>query len=211
MSKTSVLVVSLLTAVGLSLAAQVQISIIDFAFSPDSVVINTGDSVKWTNNGTVPHTSTSGVSGVWDSLWDSGDITPGGGTFVHGFPASGKFRFFCRHHWSLGMKGVVVVGTGSGAKEAPAGNPVGLKLAASPSPFRTSTTISYLLPKLGPATITVMDAEGRVVRTFSIAHPASSVSWDGGDDVGRTQLAGVYFIRLSTTLGTMNAKVLLQR
>ena len=210
MSRISILVVALLTAAGLSLAVQVPVSIVDFAFSPDSVQLNPGDSVRWTNNGTYTHTSTSGVNGVWDSLWDSGDLVHGA-SFVHGFATDGTFPYFCRHHYLSGMKGVVVVGTGSGASESPEGTGVGTKLAAFPSPFRSNTTISYLLQKPGLAAISVADATGRVVRMFSATRGASSLSWDGRDDAGRVLSPGVYFVRLSTASGAINAKVLLQR
>jgi len=183
---------------------------IEYAFQPDTVRIGPGDSVIWTNNGAFLHSSTSGVSPVWDSLWESGEMAHGA-TFVHGFAADGTFPYFCRHHYLSGMKGVVVVGTGSGASESPDEAGVGPKLTSFPSPFRSSTTISYLLPKPGPAAIAVVDATGRVVRTLSVADRASSVSWDGRDDAGRALITGVYFVRLSTTSGTMNAKVLLQR
>jgi plastocyanin len=204
------LVVALLTAVGLSLAVQVPVSIVDFTFSPDTVRVNAGDSVTWTNNGAFLHTSTSGVSGVWDSLWDSGDLAHGA-SFIHGFPADGTFQYFCRHHYLSGMKGVVVVGTGSGTNESPYGTGFGLKLAAFPNPFRSSTTISYLLPRPGPAAISVVDAAGRIVRALASARGASSMAWDGRDDAGRVLSTGVYLVRLSTASVTMNAKVLLQR
>jgi plastocyanin len=210
MSRVSVMVVALLTALGLSLAAQVPVSMIEYAFQPDTVRINPGDSVIWTNNGAFLHTSTSGVSPVWDSLWESGDMAHGA-TFVHGFAADGTFPYFCRHHYFSGMKGVVVVGTGGGASESPDGTGVGPKLTAFPSPFRNRTTIGFLLPKHGPAAIAVVDAAGRVVRKLSIALRASSVSWDGRDDAGGALSPGIYFVRLSTVSGTMNAKVLLQR
>ena len=68
MSRISVTVLALLTAVGLSLATQIPVSMIEYAFQPDTVRINPGDSVIWTNNGAFLHSSTSGVSPVWDSL-----------------------------------------------------------------------------------------------------------------------------------------------
>jgi len=199
-----------MTAVGLSLATQIPVSMIEYAFQPDTVRINPGDSVVWTNNGAFLHTSTSGVSPVWDSLWDSGDLAHGA-SFVHGFTADGTFPYFCRHHYFSGMKGVVVVGTGVGASESPDGIGGGLKLATFPSPFRGSTTISYLLTKPGPAAIAVVDAAGRVVRAFGATRGASSLSWDGRDDVGRALSPGLYLVRLSTAAGALNAKVLLLR
>jgi plastocyanin len=188
MSRISVLVVALLTAAGLSLAVQVPVSIVDFAFSPDSVQLNPGDSVKWTNNGTYTHTSTSGVNGVWDSLWDSGDLTSGA-TFVHGFTTNGKFRYFCRHHGT--MKGVVVVGT-TGVDETPGKTVTGL--ASFPNPSRAGTSIRFA--PTGPASgcVRVFDALGKLVRTLPAEH-ATSVTWDGKDNSGQETGPGVYFCR----------------
>ena len=188
MSRISALVTALLTAAGLSLAVQVPVSIVDFAFSPDSVQLNPGDSVKWTNSGTYTHTSTSGVNGVWDSLWDSGNLT-NGATFVHAFPVSGKFRYFCRHHGT--MKGVVVVGT-SGVNETPGKTATGL--ASFPNPFRARTSIRFAPTGSASGCVSVFDASGKLVRALPAAR-ATSVTWDGKDSSGQPTGPGVYFCR----------------
>ena len=192
MSRISVLAVALMTAVGLSLAAQVQVSIVDFSFSPDSVRINAGDSVKWTNNGTYTHTSTSGVSGVWDSLWDSGDMVHGA-TFVHGFAVNGTFRYFCRHHYSGGMTGVVVVGA-NGVNETPGTGRNVDGIESFPNPFSAATTIRFAATGAASGSVRVFDASGKLVRTLPAAH-ALSVTWDGRDSRGQETGPGVYFCR----------------
>jgi plastocyanin len=192
MSRVRVLVLGLLATVGLSLAVQVPISIVDFAFTPDTVRVSPGDSVTWTNNGAFPHTSTSGASGVWDSLWDSGDLAHAA-TFTRGFPVTGTFPFFCRHHWSLGMTGVVVVGA-SGVNESPgtAGNVAGI--ASSPNPFSVATTIWFAPTGSASSSVRVFDASGKLVRTLPAAR-GTSVIWDGKDDRGQETGPGVYFCR----------------
>ena len=192
MSRTSVSVVALLTAVSLSLAVQVPVSIVDFAFSPDSVNINAGDSVMWTNNGAYTHTSTSGVNGAWDSLWDSGDLAPGV-KFARAFPVGGAFHYFCRHHYPMGMHGVVVV-QATGVNETPgAGRDVN-GIASLPNPFRTGTTIRFTPTESASGSVRVFDASGELVRTLPAAH-AASVTWDGRDSRGRETGPGVYFCR----------------
>jgi|WetSurMetagenome_2_1015567.scaffolds.fasta_scaffold719488_1 plastocyanin len=199
MSRISVLVVAIPVALSLSWAAQIPVSIVDFSFSPESVQVNPGDSVLWTNNGTYTHTSTSGVNGVWDSLWDSGNLTHGA-TFVHGFPASGKFRYFCRHHYSGGMTGVVVV-RASGVNEAPGTGRNSAALAALPNPFRGSTRIAInpCLSSLAPISADIYDASGRLIRVLPVPRPStpapSSVTWDGKDGRGQEAGPGVYFCR----------------
>jgi len=188
MSRISVVITALLAAAGLSLAVQIPVSIVDFAFSPDSVQLNPGDSVKWTNNGTYTHTSTSGVNGVLDSLWDSGNLA-NGATYVHGFPADGKFRYFCRHHGS--MKGVVVVGA-TGVNETPGKTVTGL--AGFPNPFRAGTSIRFAPTGSALDCVRVFDAVGKLVRTLPAAR-AASVTWDGKDSRGQETGPGVYLCR----------------
>jgi plastocyanin len=213
MSKHSVLVLALLTAAGLSLATQVPVSMIEYAFQPDTVRIGPGDSVIWTNNGAFLHSSTSGVSPVWDSLWESGDLAHGA-TFVHGFAADGTFPYFCRHHYFSGMKGVVVVGTGVGADESPNGTTFGLKLAAFPSPFRSSTTISYLLPKQCPVTVSVVDITGGTVsqlRSASQNAGSHELVWNGRTAGGKSVPAGVYSVRVEAGGSQLTTRVVLSR
>jgi plastocyanin len=197
MSRISVSVGALLIAVGLSWATKVPVSIVDFSFSPDSVQVSPGDSVIWTNNGAFLHTSTSGVSGVWDSLWDSGDLAHGA-TFVRGFASSGRFRYFCRHHYASGMTGVVVVGS-SGVNDAPGTDRNADGLASFPNPFRAGTTIRLQLTACSPARVAVYDASGRLIRVLPVPRPptlgSSSVTWDGKDGHGQEAGPGVYFCR----------------
>jgi plastocyanin len=192
MSSISVLVLALLTAVGLSLATQVPVSIVDFAFSPDTVHVNMGDSVVWTNNGAFLHTSTSGENGVWDSLWDSGDLAHGA-SFVHGFAANGTFPYFCRHHYLNGMTGVIVVGAG-GVNETPSTGKNVDGIASFPDPFRSATTIRFAPAGSGSGSVRVFDASGKLVQTLPAAR-GTSVIWDGRDSRGQETGPGVYFCR----------------
>jgi plastocyanin len=200
MSRINVVVLALLMAVALSGAAQVPVSMIDFAFSPDTVRVSPGDSVVWTNNGALLHTSTSGVNGVWDSLWDSGNMAHGA-TFVHGFVADGTFDYFCRHHYLGGMKGVVVVGTG-GVNEMPGTDGSVASVASFPNPSRHGTTIRYLLAKPGLVTISVVDVAGRTVAqllTASQGAGSHEVSWNGRTIGGKSVAAGVYLVQIEAS------------
>jgi len=77
------------------------ISIIDFAFVPQIDTVVQGDTVRWTNNGALPHTSTSN-SGVWNS----GTISPGS-SFLFQFNSAGSFSYHCNFHPS--MTGTIAV------------------------------------------------------------------------------------------------------
>ena len=81
-------------------------------FSPTSVTIPVGGTVRWRNTGTVTHTVTSGASSAAASspgaLFDHNPLAPGG-IFEFTFTTAGSQAYFCRFHEAMGMKGTVVV------------------------------------------------------------------------------------------------------
>jgi plastocyanin len=81
------------------------VSMVDFAFDPKVITITAGTSIRWTNNGTSVHTTTSDTPG----LWDSGDIAPGG-SYTVTFNTPGVFPYQCIHHAPLMVGTVVVLG-----------------------------------------------------------------------------------------------------
>jgi len=91
-----------------AMATNHQVSIVDFAFSPNNLTVDQGDTVTWTNKGRFPHTTTSGVNGKPDGLWDTKHLARGE-SFSYVFSQPGTYHYFCRPHHGLGMKGVVVV------------------------------------------------------------------------------------------------------
>lgn len=85
-----------------------QVAMLDFRFHPESLNVFTGDTVTWVNKGRLPHTTTSGVNGKPDGLWDTKHLARGE-SFSYVFSQPGTYHYFCRPHKGLGMKGVVVV------------------------------------------------------------------------------------------------------
>jgi plastocyanin len=85
-----------------SSAQEVPVDIVEFSFSPDPVEIAVGDTVTWTNQGTVPHTATAEDRGVLQS----GPISPGN-SFSQVFSQSGEFPYFCEFHPN--MHGTIIV------------------------------------------------------------------------------------------------------
>jgi plastocyanin len=78
------------------------VKIINFAFKPKTITIAKGTKVKWTNGGSVAHTSTSNTG-----LWDSGALAPGA-AFAHVFKKAGTFKYRCTIHPTL-MHGKILV------------------------------------------------------------------------------------------------------
>lgn len=69
----------------------------------------------------------------------------------------------------------------------------------SPSPFSTTTSIKFFLPKEASVTVTVYDAIGRTTRNLLYNQILSAgphlVTWDGCNDSGERLSSGVYFYR----------------
>ena len=149
-----------------STAANQNVSIVDFSFSPTPVTIKVGEAVTWTNNGPSIHTTTSNTLGIWDS----GDLATSD-TFQHTFNQAGTFLYHCTRHPF--MQGTVVVQASDDtptptrtatATRTPTRTPTATATSATPStPTPTQTPAAapqhpaYLpiIQKLLPATATV--------------------------------------------------------
>ena len=80
------------------------VTIQDFTFSPASLTIKVGTTVKWTNKGPSAHTTTSDA-GVWNSGTLSAPTGGGaygggaaGGSYQFAFTASGTYGYHCAIH-----------------------------------------------------------------------------------------------------------------
>jgi plastocyanin len=82
--------------------ALVQVSITNFKFTPKRLILHVGDTVRWTNNSNMTHTSTAS-----NGAWNSGNIPPGG-SFSFTFTATGTIPYECSIHPTL-MQGLIRV------------------------------------------------------------------------------------------------------
>jgi plastocyanin len=78
------------------------VSIGDNFFEPADAAIEPGDTVTWTNNGTVPHTVT-----AENGLFDSGVLNPGE-SYTVDFDGQGIVPYYCTVHPE--MRGSLTVG-----------------------------------------------------------------------------------------------------
>ena len=62
------------------------------AFTPASITVKAGTTIKWTNKDAINHTVTAD-----DGSFDSG-ILAGNGTFSHTFASAGSFGYHCKIH-----------------------------------------------------------------------------------------------------------------
>jgi plastocyanin len=140
----------------------VSVSIVDFAFTPKTITVPVGTTVRWTNNGNAPHTVTSTSS---PKAFDSGTLNSGD-TFQHTFTTAGQFPYRCNiHPFMTGM--VIVV-----------------------EPQEVALIHSLAQSKTFPEVITV--SKGITVRLFNIAldgvHPSVVIS---SDEDGKNPVFGV--------------------
>ena len=169
------------------------VSIVDFAFNPQSTNVTAGDSVKWTNNGSFDHTSTSD-SGVWNS----GTIPPGS-SFTRQFSTPGSFPYHCAIHTT--MQATVIVSPTSVGDGNSSNFPRDYSLNQNfPNPFNSSTLISYYLPKKGKVNLEVYNILGQRIRILAEKEEEPGlkiISWEGEDDRGLSVPTGIYFYRLT--------------
>ena len=178
------------------------VSIIDNAFVPQHDTIIAGESVRWTNNGAVQHTSTSDGK----SMWDSGTLDPGE-SFTFRFDTPGSYPYHCEFHPS--MTGTILVQSSSDVWDETESRerPSEFELSQNyPNPFNPSTTIHYTVhrPQSAirspiPTTLKIYNILGEKVRTL-VDEPKwagnYTVQWEGKNDKGEQLASGVYFYQL---------------
>lgn len=143
----------------------VGVSIVDFAFTPKTITVPVGTTVRWTHNGSAPHTVTSTSS---PKAFDSGTLNSGD-SFEFTFKTAGQFPYRCSIHPS--MTGTVIV---EGQQEVQ----------------ELALIHSLKESKIFPEVITV--SKGVKVRLFNIAldgvHPSVVLS---SDEDGKNAVFGV--------------------
>ena len=108
-----VAVVGLAWFVPTTFAADKDVDISGFAFSPATVTVSVGDMVTWTNNDGVTHTATAD-----GGQFDTGNIS-GGGSDSTTFDTAGTFAYHCRIHSAMTGRVVVQEASGGGSATPP--------------------------------------------------------------------------------------------
>ena len=75
-------------------ASRARVRIVDNAFQPGRITIARGTRVRWVNQGSRTHTTTSNT-GAWDRT------LPAGESFTRRFGQRGRFRYHCTIHSSM--------------------------------------------------------------------------------------------------------------
>lgn len=188
-SKLPRLLPALLAVLFLTTAANAvvhQVNIQDFFFTPTNIHISAGDTVRWTNNGVAPHTSTSD-----DVIWSSGTLAHGQ-SFSFQFQNGGAFPYHCAIH--LSMRDTIRVDATAIGNDDPVA-PEKFSLSQNyPNPFNAQTTISFALSNESHVKIQVYNVLGQEISTLvDEDRPAgdNQVVWNAN-----AVTSGVYFYRI---------------
>jgi plastocyanin len=87
-------------------AADIQVTIDNFSFTPQQITVKAGDTVTWANHDDIPHTVTSTTKTFNSKALDTDD------NFAFTFTTPGSFSYFCALHPH--MTGSIVVETSAG-------------------------------------------------------------------------------------------------
>jgi hypothetical protein len=137
------------------LAADRTVTISGFSFSPNTVTVNVGDRVTWTNQDPSTHTATS------SGHFNTGNIPEGGSKSVT-FNSAGTFDYICTIHPT--MQGTVIV-RAAGGGTAPNTD------MATTSPVDDGGPIAPILAMLGLVMLVGTFAVQRVLRRRSARAP----------------------------------------
>jgi plastocyanin len=133
-----------------------------FTFSPDSVTISVGDTVRWTWDSDI-HSVTSGQFCTSDGQFCSPDdvncdLSDQPAVYMHTFSQPGTYSYFCLAHCDFGMTGTVTV---SGA------TPLQLATAVSRKTHGAAGTFDINLPLSGTPGLESRTGDYTMVATFT--------------------------------------------
>jgi len=176
-------------------------------FAPGNVTIPPDGQITWVRIAG-NHTTTSGT-GPLDpkagTLWD-GVLQSNSRQFVHMFPKSGTFPYFCRNHPSetgtISVSGTIGIAENVGPS---------FHLTASPNPFSTAVDLHFNLERAGHMSVIIVDLAGRKVRDLVAAEfPAGPhrLTWEGRDEQHHPVGPGLYFARIVGDDGRVEAQKL---
>ena len=83
-----------------------------------------------------------------------------------------------------------------------------------PNPFNPNTNISFSLDKAAPATITIYNQKGQIVKNFDMPmanQGVTTLNWNGTDGYGKAVGSGVYFFRLKSGSYSSTKKMVLMK
>ncbi|MCL6511430.1 MAG: right-handed parallel beta-helix repeat-containing protein [Anaerolineae bacterium] len=160
-------------------AANVNVTIAGFAYSPKNLTVRIGDAVVWQNNDSAPHTVTAN-----NGSFDSG-VMASGAVYSHTFTTTGVFSYFCAIHPSMvGSVRVInetlvhlpIVVRAGQAANPPSDPPANPPVVGDGGKWSDPATWGGALPRAGSA---VVIPAGKTVILDVSPPPLASVTIDG--------------------------------
>ena len=167
MKTTITLLLLTLAAASSSFSTKHTITNSGFTFSPDTLTINSGDSVSFVLESI--HNAREVSQATWQANGTTSnggfDLPLGGGTLV--LTQAGIHYYVCVPHASIGMKGTITVNSATGVRTIGGTIPDNFILMQNyPNPFNPTTTISFDIPLRSFVSLKVFDMLGREVSTI---------------------------------------------
>ena len=183
------------STLGIGFAATHTVTNSGFTFSPDSINIAAGDSVKFVLAST--HNAIEVTKATWDINGNTakagGFSVPMGGGKV-AFPTDGTHYYVCFPHAHLGMKGVIIVG--SGITPIPTVSDIIPSMSVYPNPASDFITISYTLSTDADVNIKLINLIG--VEVASILKDSQSAGpYQNTYSLNKNLAPGIYFVSVS--------------
>jgi plastocyanin len=165
-----------------------------FTYSPNSLNVLVGDTVKWEGDFNMhPLSSTSVPAGA--PSFHNGS----GSAFAYPVKIAGTYHYQCDNHFSFGMIGSFVAATTGVEEKQTFRQPGSFQLEQNfPNPFNSSTVIGFSLPVSQRVLLKVFSIAGQYITTLIDGNlPAGSfrVHFDGN-----ALASGMYYYRLVTEL-----------
>ncbi|MCB5268640.1 MAG: chitobiase/beta-hexosaminidase C-terminal domain-containing protein [Candidatus Cloacimonetes bacterium] len=97
----------------------------------------------------------------------------------------------------------------------PVVSPAGITLIGNyPNPFNPSTTIQFSMDKAAPATVSIYNQKGQMVKSYDLPTAEKGINnlhWDGTDNSGNAVSSGVYHFRLKSGSYSSTKKMILMK
>ena len=81
-------------------AAQGEVAIRLFAYTPSTLTVPKGTTVTWTNGDDIPHTVTAGAPGQKEAHFE-GRLAGKGTAYRHTFAEAGRYPYHCDRHQAM--------------------------------------------------------------------------------------------------------------
>jgi plastocyanin len=171
------------------------VQVANYSFTPSTLSIKSGDTVKWVwVSGSHTTTSTSVPSGA--ATWDN-PINSTSTQFQIQLTVVGTYNYYCMMHPSS-MLGTITVTSATGLTNY---NNNSYHVSAFPNPFSDKVSISFSLPEKGTTTLSIYDMTGKLVRMLVNTDYEKGdhvISWDGRNENGDCVNHGLYFYMIES-------------